>query len=172
MLTYIDNWWMRFHPRALDLKFVKGVKRPDKSNAIDMLCSGQVPPRSEFEKHDYDTKFEEVPEPFTEDERREWLGKLTGVAVSSDAFVSPETMSPPTLLTTLVPIRRQCVPSSEKRSEVHRQSDWQSKRWTSLRGLRETRHHVRRAEHEVVPSLSSMCRYLGWTCVCNESNVR
>ena len=84
----VDNWWMRFHPRALDLKFAKGVKRPDKSNAIDMLCSGQVPPRSQFEVEDYESKFEEVPEPFTEEERRDWLGTLNGVAVSSDAFVS------------------------------------------------------------------------------------
>ena len=79
---------MRFHPRALDLKFAKGVKRPDKSNAIDMLCSGQVPPESEFETEDYESKFDEVPQPFSKEERRDWLDKLTGVAVSSDAFVS------------------------------------------------------------------------------------
>jgi len=79
---------MRFHPRALNLKWAKGVKRPEKSNAIDMLCSGQVPPRSQFEVEDYERNFEEVPTPFTEDERREWLGKLGEVAVSSDAFVS------------------------------------------------------------------------------------
>ncbi|KPI45961.1 Bifunctional purine biosynthesis protein ADE17 [Cyphellophora attinorum] len=81
-----DNWYMRFHPRALDIKWKKGVKRPEKSNAIDMLCSGQVPPRSEFEKEDYERNFDDVPAPFTEDERREWLSGLQGVAVSSDAF--------------------------------------------------------------------------------------
>jgi phosphoribosylaminoimidazolecarboxamide formyltransferase / IMP cyclohydrolase len=79
---------MRFHPRSLSLKFAKGSKRPDKSNAIDMLCSGQVPPESEFEKQDYERNFEEVPAPFTKEERKEWLEKLSGVAVSSDAFVS------------------------------------------------------------------------------------
>jgi phosphoribosylaminoimidazolecarboxamide formyltransferase / IMP cyclohydrolase len=77
---------MRFHPRALSLKFAKGVKRPEKSNAIDMLCSDQVPPETEFEKQNYERNFEEVPEPFTKEERKEWLNKLTGVAVSSDAF--------------------------------------------------------------------------------------
>lgn len=81
-----DNWYMRFHQRALDIKWKKGVKRPEKSNAIDMLCSGQVPPRSEFEQEDYNNNFEEVPTPFTENERREWLKGLKGVAVSSDAF--------------------------------------------------------------------------------------
>jgi phosphoribosylaminoimidazolecarboxamide formyltransferase / IMP cyclohydrolase len=90
---------MRFHSRSLSLKFAKGVKRPDKSNAIDMLCSGQVPPRSQFETEDYERNFEEVPQPFTEDERREWLGKLSGVAVSSDAFVS----------TLLFPLQVRCL---------------------------------------------------------------
>ena len=82
-----DNWWMRFHQRALELKWKKGTKRPDKSNAIDMLCGGQIP-KSGIEKQDYEKNFEEVPDSFTEDEREAWLGKLSGVAVSSDAFVS------------------------------------------------------------------------------------
>jgi phosphoribosylaminoimidazolecarboxamide formyltransferase/IMP cyclohydrolase len=83
-----DNWWMRFHDRSLGLKWKSGVKRPDKSNAIDMLCSGQVPPKSEFEVQDYEKNFEEVPTPFTAEEREQWLEKLSEVALSSDAFVS------------------------------------------------------------------------------------
>ncbi|MCJ1299423.1 bifunctional phosphoribosylaminoimidazolecarboxamide formyltransferase/IMP cyclohydrolase [Hypocenomyce scalaris] len=80
-----DNWWMRFHERALDLKWKKGTKRPDKSNAIDMLCSGQVP-KEGIEKEDYEKNFEEIPAVFTAEEREAWLGKLGEVAVSSDAF--------------------------------------------------------------------------------------
>ncbi|KAL8782629.1 MAG: hypothetical protein Q9213_005216 [Squamulea squamosa] len=80
-----DNWWMRFHERALHLKWKKGTKRPDKSNAIDMLCSGTLP-KSDIEKQDYEKNFEEVPRPFTNEEREKWLSRLTGVAVSSDAF--------------------------------------------------------------------------------------
>ncbi|KIV94307.1 bifunctional purine biosynthesis protein ADE17, variant [Exophiala mesophila] len=83
-----DNWWMRFHERTLGIQWAKGVKRPEKSNAIDMLCSGQVPPQSEFEVKDYERNFAEgqVPEPFSAQERRDWLSQLSGVAVSSDAF--------------------------------------------------------------------------------------
>ncbi|MCJ1272079.1 bifunctional phosphoribosylaminoimidazolecarboxamide formyltransferase/IMP cyclohydrolase [Lobaria immixta] len=80
-----DNWWMRFHERALDIKWKKGVKRADKSNAIDMLCSGQLP-RTGIEKDDYERNFEVVPERFTDEEREEWLSRLNEVAVSSDAF--------------------------------------------------------------------------------------
>lgn len=82
-----DNWWMRFHERALDIKWKKGTKRPDKSNATDMLCSGQVP-REGVEKEDYEKNFEEVPRPFSAEEREEWLKKIGNVVVSSDAFVS------------------------------------------------------------------------------------
>ncbi|KAL9011522.1 MAG: hypothetical protein Q9173_003649, partial [Seirophora scorigena] len=80
-----DNWWMRFHERAMNIKWKKGTKRPDKSNAIDMLCSGQLP-KSDIEKADYEKNFEEVPTPFSLEERSEWLGHLKGVAMSSDAF--------------------------------------------------------------------------------------
>ncbi|KAI9824983.1 MAG: bifunctional phosphoribosylaminoimidazolecarboxamide formyltransferase/IMP cyclohydrolase [Sarea resinae] len=80
-----DNWWMRFHERALNIQWKKGTKRPDKSNAIDMLCSGQVP-KYGVEKDDFEAKFEEVPPIFTEEEREAWLKKLGEVAISSDAF--------------------------------------------------------------------------------------
>ncbi|KAK3710312.1 bifunctional phosphoribosylaminoimidazolecarboxamide formyltransferase/IMP cyclohydrolase [Vermiconidia calcicola] len=80
-----DNWWMRFHSRALNLKWKKGTKRADKSNAIDMLCSGVVPATG-VELEAWENKFEEVPAIFTKEERKEWLGKLSEVACSSDAF--------------------------------------------------------------------------------------
>lgn len=84
-----DNWWMRFHERTLGLKFKKGVKRAEKSNAIDVLCSGLVP-KNEIEKKDFEAVFEEVPKAFTDEEREAWLKELTDVAVSSDAFVSSQ----------------------------------------------------------------------------------
>ena len=87
-----DNWWMRFHERCLDLKWRKGVKRPEKSNAIDLLASGLVPSKEDGgpEREDFERNFEEghIPEPFSLQERKEWLKKLEDVAVSSDAFVS------------------------------------------------------------------------------------
>ncbi|KAF2480978.1 cytidine deaminase-like protein [Neohortaea acidophila] len=80
-----DNWWMRFHSRALGLQWKKGTKRADKSNAIDMLCSGVVP-ESGIEREDWERNFEEAPAVFTPQERKEWLEKLSEVACSSDAF--------------------------------------------------------------------------------------
>ncbi|KAK8095577.1 uncharacterized protein PG998_002205, partial [Apiospora kogelbergensis] len=80
-----DNWWFRFHPKILGIKWKKGTKRPDKSNAIDLLCSGELP-KSGPERDLFESSFEEVPAAFTEAERDEWSAKLGDVAVSSDAF--------------------------------------------------------------------------------------
>ncbi|CCC66973.1 hypothetical protein NCAS_0A04150 [Naumovozyma castellii] len=80
-----DNWWLRQHSKVLGIKWAKGVKRPDKSNAIDLFVTGQIP-EDEPEKSEYESKFEEVPIPFTKSERKEWLSKLNNVSLSSDAF--------------------------------------------------------------------------------------
>ncbi|KAJ8123016.1 hypothetical protein ONZ43_g929 [Nemania bipapillata] len=80
-----DNWWLRFHPRVLGIKWKKGTKRPDKSNAIDLLVSGELP-KSGPEREAFEAVFEDVPAAFSEEERSDWLSKLGDVAVSSDAF--------------------------------------------------------------------------------------
>ncbi|KAL6942839.1 bifunctional phosphoribosylaminoimidazolecarboxamide formyltransferase/IMP cyclohydrolase [Hanseniaspora osmophila] len=80
-----DNWWFRQHPKVLAFQWAKGVKKPEKSNAIDLFVTGQIPTQ-EPEKQEYESKFSVVPEPLTEEERKEWLSKLNNVALSSDAF--------------------------------------------------------------------------------------
>ncbi|KAH8676263.1 phosphoribosylaminoimidazolecarboxamide formyltransferase/IMP cyclohydrolase [Xylariales sp. PMI_506] len=80
-----DNWWFRFHPKVLGIKWKKGTKRPDKSNAIDLLVSGELP-KSGPEREQFEAVFEDVPAAFTEAERDEWSAKLKDVAISSDAF--------------------------------------------------------------------------------------
>lgn len=146
-----DNWWMRFHERALDIKWKKGAKRPDKSNAIDMFCSGRAPPKEEAERENYENNFEEVPTPFTLEEREKWLERLGEVAVSSDAFVSalkshifwyPDA----DVLTDLpfpVPFRRQRLPRRPLRSKIHRLTDRKPERRACLRRRREAEHHIR-----------------------------
>lgn len=84
-----DLYAQRFHERALNVRWKKGEggpKRADKSNAIDMLCSGHLP-ESDMEKEEYEKNFEAVPTPFTARERKEWLSQLKSVVCSSDAFV-------------------------------------------------------------------------------------
>lgn len=57
-----------------------------------MLCSGRLGQlsKSDIETQDFLQNFDtnSAPVAFTNEEREEWLSQLSGVAVSSDAFVS------------------------------------------------------------------------------------
>ncbi|KAK3864735.1 hypothetical protein Pcinc_029595 [Petrolisthes cinctipes] len=79
-----DNWWMRHHPRVLGLRFKEGVKRAEKSNAIDNFVGGTVGKDMPYDQ--FSALVKEVPTPLTQDEWKEWTAKLGGVALSSDAF--------------------------------------------------------------------------------------
>ncbi|PVU96956.1 hypothetical protein BB560_005779, partial [Smittium megazygosporum] len=79
-----DNWWLRFHPKVLDMKFKPGTKRADKSNAIDLYVTSQVGTGEEYD--DWAKMFEVVPELLSEQEKRQHLDSLGNVSLSSDAF--------------------------------------------------------------------------------------
>uniref|UniRef100_A0A673SUH8 Bifunctional purine biosynthesis protein ATIC n=1 Tax=Suricata suricatta TaxID=37032 RepID=A0A673SUH8_SURSU len=79
-----DCWWLRHHPQVLSMKFKTGVKRAEISNAIDQYVTGTIGEDEDLVK--WKALFEEVPEPLTEAEKKEWVDKLNEVSVSSDAF--------------------------------------------------------------------------------------
>ena len=78
-----DNWYLRLHPRILEMKFAKGLKRPEKINAIDIYLQDDATPA---ESKAWEANYREVPERLTAEEKRAWLDNLKGVALSSDAF--------------------------------------------------------------------------------------
>ena len=78
-----DLWWLRQHPRVLGAKFKKNLSRAEKNNAIDQYLLEHPTP---FEKRAWKTAFARPPKALTARERREWLAKLKGVSLSSDAF--------------------------------------------------------------------------------------
>ncbi|XP_018094436.1 bifunctional purine biosynthesis protein ATIC [Xenopus laevis] len=78
-----DNWWLRHHPRVLGMKFKAGVKRADISNAIDQYVSGTL---GEEDLPQWQALYDEPPEQLTLAEKRDWISKLSGVSLSSDAF--------------------------------------------------------------------------------------
>jgi phosphoribosylaminoimidazolecarboxamide formyltransferase / IMP cyclohydrolase len=78
-----DLWWLRRHPRVLELPFRPGLARAEKNNAIDLYLSLDV---TAAERELMAEAFTELPAPLAEDERRAWLGRLQGVSLSSDAF--------------------------------------------------------------------------------------
>lgn len=79
-----DNWWFRHHPRVVGLAFKEGVKRADRSNAIDLFVTDQVGEGAE--RAAWEALFAVVPEPLSKEERAAWSAQLKGVALSSDAF--------------------------------------------------------------------------------------
>ena len=79
-----DIWWLRQHPKVMSLPFVDGIRRADRDNTIDVYIS---------EEHDdvlregtWQQFFKEKPEVLTIEEKKEWLTKLSGVSLGSDAF--------------------------------------------------------------------------------------
>lgn len=79
-----NNWWLRQHPKVMGMKFKKGVRRPEKSNAIDIYVLGTV--GQDMEQSAWEAMFEDPPSQLTQEERREWISQLKGVSISSDAF--------------------------------------------------------------------------------------
>lgn len=79
-----NNWWLRQHPRVLAMTFKQGVKRADISNAIDNYVNGTV--GLDMPEKDFNKLFDVVPKPLTDAEKKEWIQKLTGVSLASDAF--------------------------------------------------------------------------------------
>uniref|UniRef100_A0A7E4V3B9 Phosphoribosylaminoimidazolecarboxamide formyltransferase n=1 Tax=Panagrellus redivivus TaxID=6233 RepID=A0A7E4V3B9_PANRE len=78
------EWWLRQHERVLALPWKPNVRRSEKSNTIDVLVSGVL--GSEISTEQWSQHFTEPVEPFTPEERKQWLAKLSDVALSSDAF--------------------------------------------------------------------------------------
>uniref|UniRef100_A0A8D0HL26 Bifunctional purine biosynthesis protein ATIC n=1 Tax=Sphenodon punctatus TaxID=8508 RepID=A0A8D0HL26_SPHPU len=79
-----NHWWLRHHSRVLSMKFKAGVKRAEIANAIDQYVTGTIGEDEDLVK--WKALFEEVPALLTETEKKEWVSKLNGVSLSSDAF--------------------------------------------------------------------------------------
>ena len=79
-----DIWWLRQHPKVMNLPFVDNIRRADRDNTIDVYIS---------EDHDdvlrdgtWQMFFKEKPEVLTMEEKKEWIAKNTKVALGPDAF--------------------------------------------------------------------------------------
>ena len=79
-----ETWYLRQHPDILDFKFGKGLKRPEKINAIEAYLRGEMTAQ---ERGVWEACFDAVPPPLSADARRAWVGHLRDVALSSDAYI-------------------------------------------------------------------------------------
>lgn len=79
-----DTWFLRQHEKVLNLPFLDTLGRPERDNVID----GYINKNEEDVCADgnWQQYFKIQPEPLTDAEAREFLDKISGVALGSDAF--------------------------------------------------------------------------------------
>ncbi len=78
-----DVWHLRRHPKVLGLRFKKGIGPQDRINFRVRYIEGDLVPSelAAFEQA-LDQRFD----PLRPDEKAEWMKRLTGVSLTSDAF--------------------------------------------------------------------------------------
>ena len=79
-----DNWWLRQHPKVLGLPFVSNIRRPDRDNAIDVYLSEES--GDLLDNGAWKNTFVLEPQPLSAERKKEWISKMAGVTVGSDAF--------------------------------------------------------------------------------------
>ena len=79
-----DNWFLRQAPQVLNLKFVDGIKRADRDNAIDVYIGEEH--MDVLAEGSWQRIFKEKPPVFSREEKREWLNQMQDVTLGSDAF--------------------------------------------------------------------------------------
>lgn len=78
-----DLWWLRQHPRVMELQFREGLNRAEKNNTIDGFLSDELtPPEEAFLQSNLTGSFPKL----TREEKAAWISKLDGVSLGSDAF--------------------------------------------------------------------------------------
>lgn len=79
-----DGWHLRQHEKVLSLPFKKGIKRPDRDNAIDVYLSEEWEDLLGGEA--WQQVFTSRPEPLTREEKKQYIAQQSGVSLASDAF--------------------------------------------------------------------------------------
>lgn len=79
-----DIWWLRQHPKVMNLPFVDNIRRADRDNTIDVYISDDYD--DVLREGTWQQFFKEKPEVLTREEKKEWIAKNTDVALGSDAF--------------------------------------------------------------------------------------
>ncbi len=79
-----DTWFLRQHPKTLNLPFIPTMGRPERDNVIDGYINGNE--EDVCAEGIWQNYFTSRPEPLTQEERKQWLASFKGVALGSDAF--------------------------------------------------------------------------------------
>ena len=79
-----DTWWLRQHPKVMNLPFVDGIRRADRDNTIDIYIGDECD--DVLREGAWQQFFKHQPEPLTREEKHQWIAQNRGVCLGSDAF--------------------------------------------------------------------------------------
>lgn len=79
-----DTWWLRQHPKVLNLPWKDGIRRADRDNTIDVYLS--IYSDDVLADGNWQQFFKEKPQPLSFEEKKEWISKNENVSLGSDAF--------------------------------------------------------------------------------------
>ncbi len=79
-----DTWFLRQHPKVLELPFLPSMSRPERDNVIDGYINGNE--EDVCADGIWQNYFTRCPQRLSSEEKREWLDGFSGVALGSDAF--------------------------------------------------------------------------------------
>lgn len=79
-----DIWWLRQHPKVMNLPFIDKIRRADRDNTIDVYISDDYD--DVLRDGTWQQFFKTQPEPLTREEKKEWIAQNTKVSLGSDAF--------------------------------------------------------------------------------------
>ena len=82
--TKADTWFLRQHPKTLNLPFREDLGRPNRDNVIDGYINGNE--EDVCDDGIWQNYFTTQPERLTEEEKKAWLASRQDVALGSDAF--------------------------------------------------------------------------------------
>ena len=79
-----DIWWLRQHPRVMNLPFIEGIRRADRDNTIDVYISDDYD--DVLREGTWQQFFTTRPDPLTREEKKAWIAQNKDVSLGSDAF--------------------------------------------------------------------------------------
>ncbi|HBR31807.1 MAG TPA: phosphoribosylaminoimidazolecarboxamide formyltransferase [Clostridiales bacterium] len=79
-----DNFFLRQHPKVLSLPFLSDIPKPNRDNAIDVYISADY--TDIIADGVWQNIFSIKPDELSAEEKKEYLSKIKGVSLGSDAF--------------------------------------------------------------------------------------
>jgi phosphoribosylaminoimidazolecarboxamide formyltransferase / IMP cyclohydrolase len=79
-----QQWYLRQHPKVLNLPFRPNLRRPERDNAVVQYLRSDLTP---VEAQIWSQVFTEIPDRLSNIEKEQWLANLEGICLGSDGYI-------------------------------------------------------------------------------------